>query len=240
MENSNTNKFAVPSAIIIAGLIIAGAIFYENKKPSTATLENNPSSNQAANIAASPLDNLKPVTDKDHILGNPNAPVTIVLFTDLECSFCKRFHITMKQVMDEYGKAGKVKWVLRELPLVQLHSKAQNEAVAAECAAELGGNDAFWKYVDRVFEITPSNNGLDPAELPKIAEYVGLDKTKFETCLTSGKFDQLIADSIDNGMKSGALGTPYAVILGPDGQKAAIPGALPYSDVKAAIDEMLK
>ncbi len=239
MENSNTNKFAVPSAIIIAGLIIAGAIFYENKKPSTATPENNPNSNQAANIAASPLDNLKPVTDKDHILGNPNAPVTIVLFTDLECSFCKRFHITMKQVMDEYGKAGKVKWVLRELPL-DMHPKAKNEAVAAECAADLGGNETFWKYIDRVFEITPSNNGLDPAELPKIAEYVGLDKTKFETCLTSGKFDQLIKDSSEEGMKSGALGTPYAVVLGPNGQKAVIPGALPYEEVRKTIDDMLK
>jgi len=240
MENSNANKFAVPGAIIIAGLIIAGAIFYENKEPSTATSENNPNSNQAANIAASPLDNLKPVTNKDHILGKPDAPVTIVLFTDLECSFCKRFHITMKQVMDEYGKAGKVKWVLRELPLVQLHSKAQNEAVAAECAADLGGNEAFWKYIDRVFEITPSNNDLDPAELPKIAEYVGLNKTKFETCLTSGKFDQLIKDSSEDGMKSGAQGTPYAVILGPNGKKAAIPGALPYDQVKSIIDEMLK
>ena len=239
MENPKENKFAVPAAIIIAGLIIAGAIFYENKKPSTA-LENNPNQNQAANIAASPLDNLKPVTDKDHILGNPNAPITIVLFTDLECPFCKRFHATMKQVMDEYGKAGKVKWVFRELPLIQLHSRAQNEAVAAECAADLGGNDAFWKYVDRIFDITPSNNGLDPDELMNTAEYVGLNKTKFETCLTSGKFDQLIKDESDDGMNSGAMGTPYGVVLGPNGQKAAIPGALPYDQVKSIIDGMLK
>jgi len=238
MENEKSNKIIVPAAIIIAGLIIAGAIYYDRKSPATTTGENQPA--QTAGLSASPLDNLKPVTDKDHVLGDPNAPVTLVLFSDLECFFCKRFHVTMNQIMDEYGKTGKLKWVFRNFPLEQLHSKAKNEAIASECAADLGGNDAFWKYVDRVFEITPSNNGLDPLELPKIAEYVGLNKTKFATCLASGKFDQLISDSIDNGMKSGALGTPYAVILGPNGKKTAIPGALPYSDVKAAIDEMLK
>ena len=238
MEDEKSNKLIVPGAIIIAGLIIAGAIYYDRKSPATTTGENQPA--QTAGLAVSPLDNLKPVTDKDHVLGDPNAPVTFVLFSDLECFFCKRFHATMKQIMDEYGKTGKLKYIFRHLPLEQLHSKAKNEAIASECAADLGGNDAFWKYVDRVFEITPSNNGLDPLELPKIAEYVGLNKTKFNTCLTSGKFDQLISDSIDNGMKSGALGTPYAVILGPNGKKTAIPGALPYSDVKAAIDEMLK
>lgn len=238
MENEKSNKIIVPAAIIIAGLIIGGAIYYDKKSQNSLTA--NLGQNQPAAPAASPLDNLKPVTDKDHILGDPNAPVTLVLFSDLECSFCKRFHITMKQIMDEYGKTGKLKWVFRHLPLIELHSKAKNEAVASECAAELGGNDAFWKYIDRVFEITPSNNGLDPLELPKIAEYVGLNKTKFAACLVSGKFDQTISDSIDNGMKSGALGTPYAVILGPNGKKTAIPGALPYSDVKTAIDEMLK
>ncbi len=235
MENEKTNKFVVPAAVIIAGLIIGGAIYYDKKSP-TAT---EPSQEQTAGPSVSPLDNLKPVTDKDHIKGNPGAPVTIVVFTDLECSFCKLFHNTMKQIMDEYGKAGKVKMVYRHLPL-DIHPKAKNEAVAAECANELFGNDAFWKYVDRVFEVTPSNNGLDPKELPKIAEYIGLNKTKFEQCLISGKYDQLIAENADDGIKSGAMGTPYGVILGPNGKKTAIPGALPYSDVKAAIDEMLK
>jgi protein-disulfide isomerase len=236
MENSKLSKFVVPGAIIVAGLIIGGAIYYDRKSPAA----NAPSQNQAAAPAASPLDNLKPVTDKDHILGNPDAPVTIVTFTDLECPFCKRFHITMQQIMEEYGKTGKVKWVFRQLPLTQLHSKSQNEAAATECAADLGGNDAFWKYVDRIFEITPSNDGLDPAELLNTAEYAGLDKAEFEKCLASGRYDQLINDQFQNAINSGALGSPYAVIIGPNGKKTAIPGAYPYEDVKAAIDEMLK
>jgi len=242
MENSKSNKFVVPAAIIIAGLIIGGAIYYDKKSSKESSNENTPPQNQAAAPApaVSPLDNLKPITEKDHILGNPNAPVTVITFTDFECPFCKRFHITMKQIMNEYGPSGKVKWIIREFPLLQLHSKAKNEATAAECAAELGGNNAFWKYADRIFEITPSNNGLDLNELPKIAEYVGLDKAKFETCLASGKFDQLINEYSQDAINSGAMGTPYSVIVSSNGQKSVIPGALPYEQVKQAIEEMLK
>ncbi len=246
MNDSESNKLIVPGAVIIAGLIIAGAIIYE-RKPSTPanTGENQPAAigkNQPPgepSPAESPsTENLKPVTENDHILGSPNAPLTLVLFTDLECSFCKRFHNTMKQVMDEYGKTGKLKWVMRHFPL-DIHPKAKNEAIATECAADLGGKEKFWPYLDRLFEITPSNNGLDPNELPKIAEYVGLDKARFEKCLTSGKFDERVKENSEDALKSGAMGTPYAIVIGPNGKKSAIPGALPYSDVKTIIDEML-
>lgn len=238
MENSN--KFVVPMAIVLAGLIIGGAIIYSKKTPPLANTKNLAGQEQQANIAASPLDNVRAENSEDHIIGNPDAPISVITFTDLECPFCRNFHLTMKQIMDEYGKTGKVKWILRHFPLEQLHSKAKNEAVAAECAADLGGNDAFWKYVDRIFEITPGNDGLDPLELSKTAEYVGLDKTQFMNCLTSGKFDERIKEHTENALQSGALGTPYGIVIGPNGKKSVIPGALPYSNVKAAIDEILK
>ena len=239
MDNFKADKLILPGAIIIAGLIIAGAIFYREKTPSP-TQGNEPNKERPGGAAASPLDNIKPISGEDHVLGNPEAAATLILFTDLECPFCKRFHLTMKQIMEEYGKAGKVKWVLRHFPLEQLHSKAKNEAIAAECAADLGGNEKFWQYVDRLFEITPGNNGLDPGELPKIAEYVGLNKNQFIACLSSGKFNQHIAESIKDAMNSGALGTPYGVLIGPNGQKSVIAGALSYSETKEKIDEMLK
>ncbi len=80
--------------------------------------------------------------DRDHIRGNPDAPVTLVEYSDFECPFCKRFHPTVKRIVDEYG--GRVRWVYRHFPLDEIHPvKARREAAAAECAAELGGNDAF-------------------------------------------------------------------------------------------------
>lgn len=108
---------------------------------------------------------LEPVTEKDHVYGNPQAELLIIEYSDPECPFCKRFHETMTQVMKEYGDAGKVAWVYRHFPLDSIHSKARHEAEAIECAGELGGNEKFWAYLNKLMEITPSNNQLDPSLL---------------------------------------------------------------------------
>src|SRR6185295_5043808 len=83
---------------------------------------------------------VKPVAAEDHIRGDLAAPVKVIEFSDFECPFCKGFHATMKQVMADYEKDGKVAWVYRHFPIDELHSKARKEAQAAECAGELGGN----------------------------------------------------------------------------------------------------
>jgi protein-disulfide isomerase len=107
-----------------------------------------------------------PVTAADHIRGDISAPVKIVEYSDLECPFCKRFHTTLQEIMkSSYGTENKVAWVFREFPLAQLHPKAVKEAEAAECVAELGGNEAYWKFIDKVEEVTPGNNKLDEAKI---------------------------------------------------------------------------
>jgi len=108
---------------------------------------------------------MEPVNTKDHLFGNPNADVKIVTYSDFECPFCKRFHGTMEEIMKEYGKEGKVAWVIRAFPLVQLHDKAPYEAEASECANEIGGNTKYWEYVNLLEKITPANNEFDPALL---------------------------------------------------------------------------
>ena len=187
---------------------------------------------------------VKPVNGEDHIRGNPNAPVKVVEFSDFECPFCKGFHASMRQTMEDYEKDGKVAWVYRHFPLDQIHSKARKEAQATECAAELGGNKAFWAYADRLFEITPSNNRLDLALLPKIAQETGLDRAKFETCLAGdergGKFATHIEANLQDATASGASGTPYSLVIGPKGRIFPINGAQPYEAVKAIIDAALK
>lgn len=110
------------------------------------------------------LEKMAPVTAADHIRGDINAPVKVVLYSDLECPFCKRFHGTMQDIMKAYS-TDKVAWVFRPFPIAQLHPKAVKEAEAAECAAEIGGNDAFWKFIDKVEEVTPGNNKLDEAKI---------------------------------------------------------------------------
>jgi len=228
----NKSNYSTPIAIVLAGIIIAGAMYFSDGKKEVTPV--------TPEKQVSGLDNVRPVTTSDHIRGNPNAPVVIVEYSDTECPFCSRFHATMKQVMDEYGKAGKVAWVYRHSPLDQLHPKSRKEAAAQECAAELGGNDKFWEYTDRIYEITPANNGLDAAELPKIAEYVGLDVAKFNICLASGKYDAKIQADIDNAQATGGQGTPWSVVIAKDGTKSSLNGAYPYANVKQIIDTLLK
>ena len=165
-----------------------------------------------------------------------NAEITIVEFSDAECPFCKRFHATMNQVIAEYGD--KVKWGYKHAPLDSLHRKARKEAEAFECAGELGGNDGFWKYADRLLEITPSNDGLDPAQLPQIAEYVGLNRSKFEKCLASGKYAAKVQGHLAEATAAGLRGTPYSVLVSGD-KTIPISGAQPFEQVKSIIDSVL-
>ena len=172
----------------------------------------------------------------DWYRGAKNAKITIVEFSDLECPFCQRFHPTMQQVIAEYGD--RVKWVYRHFPLTSLHSKAPKEAEATECAGELGGNDGFWAFVDRLFTVTPANNGLDPAQLPEIAEYVGLNRAKFQTCLDSGKYAGKVQEQANQAVAAGGNGTPYSVIVTSD-QKIPVSGAVPFEQLKSILDALL-
>lgn len=218
---------AIPLAIVVAGLFIAGAVYLINHSSAPTVAENGTEAPQ-----------VRPVEPTDHYLGSPDAPIVLIEYSDLECPFCKNFHETMKQLMDEYGPTGKVAWVYRHFPLAQLHSKAPKEAEAAECVAEQGGNDAFWKFINRVFEVTPSSDGLDLATLPDLAEYAGVERSAFESCLASGRYAQAVQASFDEAVKAGAQGTPHTFVA-VGGTFLSLEGAQPYSSMKAAIDAIL-
>jgi protein-disulfide isomerase len=231
-KQSALQKFSVPLAIIVAGALIAVALYFSgNKTPST----------EVQLPAAVTAEGMRAVDGNDHILGNPNAELVIVEYSDTECPFCKQFHNTMKQVMDSYGKDGDVAWVYRHFPIDQLHSKARKEAEATECAFEQGGNDKFWAYTNALYAKTPSNNGLDAKELPIIASEVGLDVGAFNTCLSSGKFAAKVEADYQDAVKAGGRGTPYSLIITKkDGTKVPINGAQPYDSLKGTIDLLLK
>jgi protein-disulfide isomerase len=224
----------VPMAIIIAGLLIAGALYY-SKRPTVLTAP----AKESMTVRSADV-NIIPVTEADHILGNPNAPIKIVEFADLECPACIYFHPIMKRVMAEYGKDGKVAWVYRHFPLDQIHPKARKEAEATECVAKLGGNDQFWKYVHRIFEISKGNNTLEESLLGKTAVEIGINKNAFDTCLASGIFKAKIQAHLEDGIKAGVKGTPYSIIITKDGTKIPIEAAYPYENMKIILDAVIK
>jgi thiol-disulfide isomerase/thioredoxin len=93
--------------------------------------------------------NVPPINEKDHIMGNPNAEIVIIEYSDFECPFCKTHHATLKKLVEEYD--GQVAWVFRHYPIQQLHPNAFEKAVASECISKIKGNEAFWKYTDLLF-----------------------------------------------------------------------------------------
>lgn len=231
------NSLAIPAAIVIAGALIAGAVYWSARGSSVSVAPQS----QAGTDNGAALENMTPVKDSDHIRGNPSAPVKIVEYSDMECPFCKRFHPTMQQVMDEYGKNGKVAWVYRHFPLDSIHSQARAEATASECANELGGSDAFWKYVDRFFELTPSNDQTNIAVvLPQIARETELDEAKFKSCLASGKYDAHIQSDLDDAIATGGNGTPWSIVVTANGKKYPLSGAQPYGAVRQLIELALQ
>ena len=232
-------KLSVPIAIVVAGGLIAGALYYSNLKAKSADYVQQ-AVTQVKAVTTSPGEDMRPVSADDHILGNPNADLVIVEYSDTECPFCKQFHVTMKRVMTEYGASGKVAWVYRHFPIDSLHSKARKESEALECANELGGNEKFWAYTDLVYATTNSNDSLDPAELPKIAKTVGLNVADFNTCLSSGKYKDKVEADYQDAIKAGGRGTPNSIIISKDGTKTLIEGAQPYESLKGVIDALLQ
>lgn len=222
----------VINIIIVIVFIIVGVILLKGSKAPTA--DNKPiiNSNDYANLVA--LQGGMISLD-DHIVGNPNAELVIIEYSDLECPFCRIFHGTMHQVIETNQN---IAWVYRHYPIPQLHPKAFHEAEATECAWEQGGAEAFWKYTDRIFEITPSNNGLDVAELPRIAKYIGLNMEAFNNCLASGKFRDKIQADIDNGTRDGVNGTPSSFIIKNDAVIDTIPGAQPFEAVMQILGQI--
>lgn len=227
----------VPMSIIIAGAFIALALYFGGKGKEAAPAQ--PATGAAAQQAAAgaTIGEFRAVdAKKDHIRGAVNGKITIIEYSDLECPFCKRFHETMKQVLVAYPND--VRWVYRHAPLVQLHSKAPAEANAAECAGEQG---KFWEFIDEVFAVTPTNNGLDLAELPKIAAKVGVaNAAQFKSCVDTNKYASAVQADLDDATKAGMRGTPYSVVVNTAGKKLPINGALPLESVKSTVDSLLK
>lgn len=231
-QQSTLQKFSVPLAIIIAGALIGGALYFSGSKSAKPT---------AVVPDTVSAEGMRPVDANDHILGNPDAKLVIVEYSDTECPFCKQFHNTMKRIMETYGKDGKVAWVYRHFPIDQLHSKARKQAEATECAADQGGNDKFWAFTNTLYERTPSNNGFDDKQLPVIAKDIGLDVDAFNTCLSSGKFTAKVEADYQDAVKAGGRGTPYSlIIVEKDGTKVPINGAQPYDSLKGTLDLLLK
>jgi protein-disulfide isomerase len=232
------NPYALPAAIIIGFSIIAAAIYFggTSSGPVAATTPTN--NNQAAPAEETVAGPIRPIDETDHIRGNPNAPIVIVEYSDFDCPFCKNYHDTMIQVIENYGISGDVAWVYRHFPIEQLHPGAKRVAAASECVAELAGNDAFWKFTDLAFSERNINEPTNASRLTEFAVTSGAPQAAFEECLSSGRTMARVEADIADALSAGAQGTPYSLVLVGE-QQGPINGAQPYGVVSQIIETLL-
>ena len=240
MNESTNNPYVIPLSILISGVLIAGAVMYvgDGNFGRQGAQVGAAAGGEPSGSPDDKLDVVRPLSEKDHILGNPSAPVKIIEYSDLQCPFCSRFHLTMKQAIDEFGKDGRIAWVYRHFPLEQIHPFARPGAISAECVNEIGGTQAFWAFVDAVF--TKQESGLSDAVFLQTATDLGINSDSFTSCVSSDTYNALIDADIENAIASGGQGTPYSVIIAADGSKQAVGGAVPYATLKSQIKQALE
>lgn len=236
--NQTTGTKSMVSVLIVLVTILLGVVFLRGSKPPESPVRIEGVEVGTENSGTAVESGIRPVSSDEHIVGSANAKIVIVEYSDTECPFCKMFHNTMKQVVQDNN--GNVAWVYRHFPIAQLHPKAFHESEATECAWEQGGNDAFWKYTNEVYSRTNSNNSLPVEQLSKIAGSVGLNTQAFNDCLESGKWSDKVNADIMDGQMNKVQGTPSSFILVDGKVVDTIDGAQPYEAVQAKIDALLK
>jgi protein-disulfide isomerase len=179
--------------------------------------------------------------DDDPMRGDPNAPITIIEFSDFQCPFCARFHSnTLPLIQEEYIDTGKVNLVYRDFPLQSIHPNALPAAVAAECANEQG---KFWEYHDILFEKQSSWNKLDlnaiGSALSQISTEVGLEKQQFDSCLESGKYIDEVQKDLRDGKDYGVTGTPAFFIGNEEDGFEQISGAQSINIFRSIFNQQL-
>lgn len=252
-SNSTNSPVSTPVAILIGSVLISLAIlisggavqikgFNAGKTGTTAGVPT-ASLSPAAPTAAEPTSATVSMDD-DPVLGNADAPVTVVEFSDYECPFCKRhFEQTYSQLKTNYIDTGKVKLVFRDLPLSFHDPLATKEAIAANCAREQGNDETYFKMHDALFETTTSNgSGMTMDQLYGLATKVGINADNFKSCIDADKYKDEVSKDLADAGAAGATGTP-SFVIGKSGDEVSgklIVGAQPYAAFQAEIDALLQ
>lgn len=216
-----------PVSILIAGVIIAGAVVFVNLKPPTTGAD-------ARTVTDTPTDVSVPLpTEKDHIIGSPTAPIVLIEYSDFQCPYCEMIYPSLKKIVSESN--GEIAWVLRNYPLVQIHPQAIPAASAAECVASLAGEGAFWKFAEATFT---NQDKLGAIYYESLATSLGANKAEYLSCIKDMRFISRIEAEAADAQVNGGTGTPYTVVLNTKtGKQFPVSGALPEAQLRAVINK---
>ncbi len=229
MEEKQNKDYILPASIIAAAVLISGSIIY---------LVGGSKNNAGGGTVQNPVvnDSLKKETSQDVILGDPKAPVTVIVYGDYQCPFCGRFFSTTEQsIRENYVKSDKVKIVARNFQF--LGAESELAAQASACAKE---QDNFWGYHDEIYKAEikdgrENNGNLNKDLFVQIAKSVGLDVNKFTSCYDSGKYADAIKQETQAAAALGVNSTPTIYVNG-----EMVRGAVPYDQFQTIIENALK
>jgi protein-disulfide isomerase len=211
----NNQSYITAASILLGFIILSAAIYFSSVHTPSV---------QVAGVQEPAVDIGEPRREgaQRNIYGNPEAEITIVEFSDYECPYCARLHPTLKQIVD--GSDGDINWEYRHLPIAS-HRNAMPAAIAAECVAQLAGNDAFWSYTDAILA---NQRGVTAEFLRGQAADLGVDGAAYTVCLADEEVLARVQDDAQTASKLGGAGTPYSVVRFADGTSRPVRGALPY------------
>ncbi len=172
------------------------------------------------------------------ILGDPNAPVTLIEFGDYQCHFCNvHFHNTEHRLLENFIKTGKVKMIFKDFTIIGPDSV--NAAHGTHCANDQG---KFWEYHDILYSNwTGENNGWASSDnLLRFAQEIELDIDQWSDCMIDEKYSQIISNSNKDARELGITGTPAFFVIGPDNEITRISGAQPYESFEKIFNSELK
>ena len=257
-QNDNKQKAIKKSTFnsIVIGLIIAVGVAAFFAGSYTSNLNSNQVSEEILDKALAKLElkllqnqlptkqpaaPVKISADNDPVIGNSDAPITIIEFSDFQCPFCARFHTqTLPLLLEEYIEQGKVKLVFRDFPIQSIHPNALPASVAAECANEQG---KFRQMHDMLFEKQNEWNKLETADaLSLFSQYASnmqFEQNSFDSCLTTGKHIEEIKNDLNDGREYGISGTPGFFVGNDQIGYVELKGAQPFGSFKKVIDAQL-
>lgn len=169
-----------------------------------------------------------PVSERDHVIGDAKAPVTLVEYGDYECPHCGRAHPIVKAVKARMGK--KLRFVFRNFPLTEIHPHAEHAAEAAEAVAARAGDKAFWAMHDLIFD--HQDEGLNDPLFARLATQAGADGPQVIHDVKAEAHKARVREDFMSGVRSGVNGTPTFFING-----KRFDGSWDFENLLAALEE---
>ncbi|MFH1533972.1 MAG: DsbA family protein [Nitrospirota bacterium] len=241
MAKSNNNFLAI--AVLVGAVVLSGSLVFlgtqlscDNDELKAAVIEgvaefveNGPPAEEPAAVGD--------LSDDDAFIGDEDAPVTIVEFSDYQCPYCSKFYYdAYPELKEKYVETGKVKIVFRDLPL-SFHEGAYPAALAAECVREQAGDEGYFEMHNKLFEnqdVLSEDAQSVAISLEGFARDVGIDADQYNECVKNDTYkNDIIGDSSD-AQTVGITGTPSFVVNG-----NVLVGAQPFDTFAQIIEEEL-